>query len=194
MASRALHLPPRNPGLVLASHGDPSCRMEALSSHPPPLPLTHRSESQEISTGADAARSPDHLHIAISPVETRMKNIAEKAGRGDFCVHLALKRRARILQVGPGPPEPPLSNATSQDLLDTGSPAPPAQNGAASSAAVNLMATGSSSQETPEDGGEDDDAVPQAPTSDPYAALDSAFGGYLADEPRPQNKDLLDMI
>ncbi|KAL7283335.1 Adaptor protein complex beta subunit [Trametes coccinea BRFM310] len=95
---------------------------------------------------------------------------------------------------GPGPPEPTMSNATSQDLLDTDSPAPQVQNGAASSAAVNLMATGSSSQDTPEDGGEDDDAVPQAPASDPYAALDSAFGGYLADEPRPQNKDLLDMI
>ncbi|CDO68347.1 hypothetical protein BN946_scf184799.g74 [Trametes cinnabarina] len=95
---------------------------------------------------------------------------------------------------GPGPPEPTKSDPTSQHLVDTDFPVPSGQNGAASSAAVDLMTTGSSSRSSPEDGDEDDDAVPQASASDPYAALDSAFGGYLADEPRPQNRDLLDMI
>ena len=43
--------------------------------------------------------------------------------------------------------------------------------------------------------GDDDESLVSPPASvDPYAALDSAFGGYMADEPRPQNKDLLDMI
>ena len=48
-----------------------------------------------------------------------------------------------------------------------------------------------------EDDNEDDDdesmVVPPA-AADPYAGLDSAFGGYMADEPRPQTRELLDMI
>ena len=93
---------------------------------------------------------------------------------------------------GPGPPEPSRApaQAATGDLLQTD--APPPQNGAS----ADLTGTRSSeSQESPEDGGDDDEAVvPQATSSDPYAALDAAFGGYMADEPRPQNKDLLDMI
>ena len=55
------------------------------------------------------------------------------------------------------------------------------------------------SQESPsnEDDDDDDDEAPVAsrPAADPYAGLDSAFGGgYVADEPRPQNQDLLDLI
>lgn len=34
--------------------------------------------------------------------------------------------------------------------------------------------------------------VPAA--SDPYAALDSVFGGYLADEPRPQQSTVDDLL
>ncbi|KAH9854157.1 Adaptor protein complex beta subunit [Lenzites betulinus] len=100
---------------------------------------------------------------------------------------------------GPGPPEPsqstPIVAATAAtptaDLLLADAPAP-AQNGSS----VDLMATQSSqeSKESKEDIGEDDEMVPRGAGADPYANLDNAFGGYLADEPRPQNQDLLDMI
>ncbi|KAI0831230.1 Adaptor protein complex beta subunit [Trametes gibbosa] len=96
---------------------------------------------------------------------------------------------------GPGPSEPSqgvvpaaATTAATADLLQADA-APPAQNGAS----IDLMST-RSSQESKEDLGEDDDVGPRAPGSDPYANLDNAFGGYLADEPRPQNQDLLDMI
>ena len=80
----------------------------------------------------------------------------------------------------------------------------PAQNGSevsvangtngSNGASAHLMGT-TASQETPSNEGDDDESLVSPPASvDPYAALDSAFGGYMADEPRPQNKDLLDMI
>ena len=66
----------------------------------------------------------------------------------------------------------------------------PAQNGSAG----DLLDT-PASRDAPSNEGDDDEGLPSAPASaDPYAGLDSAFGGYMADEPRPQNKDLLDMI
>ena len=59
------------------------------------------------------------------------------------------------------------------------------------------MGTSSSIDPTsPSVEGDDDDggAVSAPASADPYAGLDNAFGGYMADEPRPQTKDLLDMI
>ena len=41
----------------------------------------------------------------------------------------------------------------------------------------------------------DEAPVAARPAADPYAGLDSAFGGgYILDEPRPQNQDLLDLL
>ncbi|KAI0637044.1 Adaptor protein complex beta subunit [Trametes polyzona] len=103
---------------------------------------------------------------------------------------------------GPGPPEPSQGAApATADLLQADVPAPaaaavaPAPSPARNGTSNDLMAT-RSSQDSRDDGGDgdDDDAVPRAAPSDPYAGLDNAFGGYMADEPRPQNRDLLDMI
>ena len=82
---------------------------------------------------------------------------------------------------------------------------PRASSTAATAAVASLPAGGSSSElintnPTEEDhddgqdhqGGEDDDdyvASPSGP-ADPYANLEGAFGGYMADEPRPQRNDL----
>lgn len=98
---------------------------------------------------------------------------------------------------GPGPPEPSKDAPATADLLQAEVPAAPS-NGAvgtngANGSNTNLMAT-SSSQESPEDVGDDDEAPAQARPSDPYAGLDNAFGGYIGDEPRPQGNDLLDML
>lgn len=97
---------------------------------------------------------------------------------------------------GPGPQEPSQSNgvSTNGNLVPTGDSPERAKNGSTGE----LMArTGSQESPSNEDGDGDDDEGPAAPRSaaDPYAGLDSAFGGgYLADEPRPQNQDLLDLI
>ncbi|EIW60455.1 Adaptor protein complex beta subunit [Trametes versicolor FP-101664 SS1] len=98
---------------------------------------------------------------------------------------------------GPGPPEPSKDAPATADLLQAEVPAAPS-NGAVGTNGANgsntdLMAT-SSSQESPEDVGDDDEAPAQARPSDPYAGLDNAFGGYIGDEPRPQGNDLLDML
>ncbi|OJT06069.1 AP-2 complex subunit beta [Trametes pubescens] len=100
---------------------------------------------------------------------------------------------------GPGPPEPSKDAPATADLLQADVPPAPS-NGAMAIAAngtngsnIDLMAT-SSSQESPEDGGDDDEAPAQARPSDPYAGLDNAFGGYIGDEPRPQGNGLLDML
>ncbi|RDX56859.1 Adaptor protein complex beta subunit [Lentinus brumalis] len=100
---------------------------------------------------------------------------------------------AAVVVPGPGPAEPALTGAVTGNLVETDGE--PAQNGnGTNGASAHLMDT-SASQETPSNEGDDDESVVSPPaSSDPYAALDSAFGGYMADEPRPQNKDLLDMI
>ncbi|KAM5535223.1 hypothetical protein V8D89_011159 [Ganoderma adspersum] len=101
--------------------------------------------------------------------------------------------RATIVVSGPGPQEPSQSNGTNGSLVATDSPKP-TKNGS-----TGELVARSASQESPsnEDDDGDDDEGPVAPRSaaDPYAGLDSAFGGgYVADEPRPQNQDLLDLI
>ncbi|KAI1795945.1 Adaptor protein complex beta subunit [Ganoderma leucocontextum] len=102
--------------------------------------------------------------------------------------------RTSVIVSGPGPQEPSQSNGMNGSLVPTGDSPEPPKNGSTG----DLVAR-STSQESPsnEDGEGDDDEGPVAPrpTADPYAGLDSAFGGgYLADEPRPQNQDMLDLI
>ncbi len=96
---------------------------------------------------------------------------------------------------GPGPPEPRDSSV---------SPLPPAKT----SEAI-LAGPGSSTElidpsspvygethdthDTHDNGDDDEDAASPPPVAgDPYANLDNAFGGYLADEPRPQTDNQLD--
>ena len=85
---------------------------------------------------------------------------------------------------GPGPPVP-----------REPSPLPPSKstNGVAKKEVSPDPTTGlidvSASQESHEDGdddAEDEDYASPAERADPYADLDGAFGGYTADEPRPQ--------
>ncbi len=96
-----------------------------------------------------------------------------------------------IVVPGPGPMEPAQAGTATGNLLDTDEPPLPA-NGSSG----DLMGTNASQDPPSNEGeGDDDEGVLSAPASaNPYAGLDSAFGGYLADQPRPQNKDLLDMI
>lgn len=103
-----------------------------------------------------------------------------------------------VVVPGPGPAEPSQTGAATGNLVQTDEEQPAqngAQNGTQNGEHADLMAT-SASQDPSSNEGDDDDGPVSAPTSaaDPYAGLDSAFGGYMADEPRPQNKDLLDMI
>ncbi|KAI0807096.1 Adaptor protein complex beta subunit [Fomes fomentarius] len=96
-----------------------------------------------------------------------------------------------IVVPGPGPMEPAQAGAATGNLLDTDGPPLPANESSG-----DLMGTNASQDPPSNEGdGDDDEGVLSAPASaNPYAGLDSAFGGYLADQPRPQNKDLLDMI
>ncbi|OBZ75702.1 Beta-adaptin-like protein C [Grifola frondosa] len=57
-----------------------------------------------------------------------------------------------------------------------------------------LMGTSASQEGVDGEGdgeGDDEDIESPAAPADPYANLDNAFGSYIADEPRPQTKDLL---
>ena len=102
-----------------------------------------------------------------------------------------------VVVSGPGPQEPSQAGATvnlvEADGDDVAPPPPPQQNGA-SSAPKDPMASSTSLERSQSGDGDDDDAAVPAAPADPYAGLDSAFGGYMADEPRPQTQDLLDMI
>ncbi|KAI0748046.1 Adaptor protein complex beta subunit [Daedaleopsis nitida] len=105
---------------------------------------------------------------------------------------------AAVVVPGPGPSEPSQTGPATGNLVQTDEEQPAqdgAQNGTQNGAPADLMAT-NASQDPSSNEGEDDDGLVSAPNSaaDPYSGLDSAFGGYTADEPRPQNKDLLDMI
>ncbi|KAF9069680.1 adaptin N terminal region-domain-containing protein [Rhodocollybia butyracea] len=90
-----------------------------------------------------------------------------------------------IVVPGPGPMEP-------QAVSSPVAPAPPLKNDSsppASDQPVSVPANGVSSDQYPEDeeGDEDDEESSNRQTNnlDPYSNLDNAFGGYLADEPRP---------
>ncbi|EMD38530.1 hypothetical protein CERSUDRAFT_113710 [Gelatoporia subvermispora B] len=92
---------------------------------------------------------------------------------------------------GPGPPGPRKPEPAAP--IDTAAlpPRPPPTSGSSS---VLIDTSGTSEHETTEDGdGEAEDEFAPTPTAsaDPYENLDNAFGGYLADEPRPQMNDLL---
>ncbi|OCH95537.1 Adaptor protein complex beta subunit [Obba rivulosa] len=94
---------------------------------------------------------------------------------------------------GPGPPDGPRKSepaVSPESALLSPRPIP-----AAGSNSELIDISGTQTQEdTAEDGeGEAEDEYAPTPTSaaDPYANLDNAFGGYIADEPRPQMNDLL---
>lgn len=102
--------------------------------------------------------------------------------------------RAAVVVSGPGPQEPSQSNGTNGSLIATDDSPRPTKNGS-----TGELVARSASQESPsnedDDGDDDEGPVAPRPAADPYAGLDSAFGGgYVADEPRPQNQDLLDLI
>lgn len=92
---------------------------------------------------------------------------------------------------GPGPPEPRDSSV---------SPLPPAKNSDAlpagpgsSTELIDPTSSGDGETHDTHDNGDDDEeaASPPPVAGDPYANLDNAFGGYLADEPRPQTDNQL---
>jgi len=89
---------------------------------------------------------------------------------------------------GDGPIEPnqqPLSE--SQSLTASSSkPAPPIPSQPEGDNLLDLKSTSAeASGEGDDDGTEDDQRGPQ----DPYSNLDNAFGGYLADQPKPMTGD-----
>ena len=98
-----------------------------------------------------------------------------------------------IVVQGPGPIEPQKQSASSSVLVDTSKPPPPLP--AESSDLLDVDASSEGDGEGEETGLRS--GVSEAPTgpADPYASLDSAFGGYVADGPKPmssrQEDDLL---
>lgn len=118
-----------------------------------------------------------------------------------------------VVVAGPGPIEP-----HNRDQLTDASPDAPKSEPNAPSQSINLlgddnsaMAEGHNSTfgglrdedaeaEAGVDGDGDDDDIDTNPVADPYANLDGAFGGYLADQPQPMvgrqrgNNDLDDLL
>lgn len=100
---------------------------------------------------------------------------------------------AAINVPGPGPPDPRKPEPAAPAEVAASLPRPPLPSGS-SSELIGTNGGNVPEQESTEDGeGEPEDDYAPTPTvpSDPYANLDNAFGGYLADEPRPQMNDLL---
>lgn len=92
---------------------------------------------------------------------------------------------------GPGPLEPPESAANNV----ISAPTPPSKN--------DLPHPPEADRTEAQAGDEDDDEEPPArlapnDPSDPYSNLDSAFGNYLVDQPRPmangRNADIDDLL
>lgn len=69
---------------------------------------------------------------------------------------------------------------------------PPAAN--SSGDLVDASSADDHDDETVAEGDDEETLSPQPGVADPYANLDSAFGGYMADEPRPQGGDHLDEL
>ena len=89
---------------------------------------------------------------------------------------------AAIRVAGPGPTEPPRDGAKPTPAIPAGEDEP---DGDAASA----------EHDDGEGEGEEDSiaghAAAAGPMSDPYANLEGAFGGYAADQPKPQTDNLL---
>ncbi|KAF8559538.1 Adaptor protein complex beta subunit [Imleria badia] len=117
-----------------------------------------------------------------------------------------------VVVAGPGPIEP-----HNRDQLTDASPDAPKPEPNAPSQSINLLGDGNSAKAEghnsafdglrDEDGeagvdgdGDDDDDTDTSPVADPYANLDGAFGGYMADRPQPMvghqrgNNDLDDLL
>lgn len=85
---------------------------------------------------------------------------------------------------GPGPVESHATAATDNLVsVDKEPPPPPPSSGKP----TQVETTGNTGDAGSEDGDGDDDAPPaiKSNSNDPYSNLDSAFGNYLADAPRP---------
>jgi AP-2 complex subunit beta-1 len=101
-----------------------------------------------------------------------------------------------VVVAGPGPIEP-----HARDQLTDASPDAPKLEPNVPSQRINLPGDDSSptteghssardglrdeDAEAGVDGDDDDDDIDGNPVADPYANLDGAFGGYLADQPQP---------
>ena len=103
---------------------------------------------------------------------------------------------AAVTVSGPGPKEPARNGSVSSPQSGT-KPTPPIPAGdedlldASSSGEHNDDGDGDGDGEGEGEGEEDSIAAHAAQGSDPYANLDSAFGAYAADQPKPQTNDLL---
>ncbi|ETW86030.1 hypothetical protein HETIRDRAFT_380250 [Heterobasidion irregulare TC 32-1] len=98
-----------------------------------------------------------------------------------------------IVVQGPGPIEPQKQSASSSVLVDTSKPPPPLPT--ESNDLLDVDASSEGDGEGEEAGLRSGVSEPPTGPADPYASLDSAFGGYVADGPKPmssrQEDDLL---
>ncbi|KAF8845005.1 Adaptor protein complex beta subunit [Paxillus ammoniavirescens] len=120
---------------------------------------------------------------------------------------------ATVTVSGPGPIEPHTRNQTNDAAPDTSKPAPPLPSGEVDllddsnstkpqgrSSGGNEHGDAGGDRDVDEDDDVDDDDIPNNKAGDPYANLEGAFGGYLADEPQPMaghrrgNGDLDDLL
>ncbi|KAH8106702.1 adaptin N terminal region-domain-containing protein [Cristinia sonorae] len=98
-----------------------------------------------------------------------------------------------ILIQGPGPVEPrePIAATSSSSIQPSASAQASLPPGGSSSELIDTHAT-EDDHDGGRDGGDEDEDYVASPTgaADPYANLEGAFGGYLADEPKPQKNEL----
>ncbi|THH12750.1 hypothetical protein EW146_g7401 [Bondarzewia mesenterica] len=87
-----------------------------------------------------------------------------------------------IVVHGPGPIEPQRASSAMPPITSKPSPPLPTESG-------DLLDIDAGSDADGEEAGLQEGAAVNAPTSslDPYASLNNAFGGYLADEPKPMS-------
>ena len=114
-----------------------------------------------------------------------------------------------IAVAGPGPIEPHTRNQLTDASPDAqkSEPAVPSQttnllanDNSPTAEGRNSDGLGDEDAEAGVDGDDDDDDIGNTRVADPYANLDGAFGGYLADQPQPivgrqkGNNDLDDLL
>ncbi|GBE82313.1 Adaptor protein complex beta subunit [Sparassis latifolia] len=92
---------------------------------------------------------------------------------------------------GPGPPEPPKPSAEPVRTNGSLMPVPTASSSNTDLIDVSASQEGGEEGDGEGEGEEEEYAAAPMGTVDPYANLDNAFEGYLADEPRPQTNNML---
>lgn len=93
---------------------------------------------------------------------------------------------------GPGPPLP--KDRSVSPLPPSSKPAPPVPQATPSHEDLMDASESGDVNEGDDDHEENSLASPPPAASDPYANLDNAFGGYMADEPKPQTDDQLNRL